>query len=141
MKRTTLILAALVSAILVLAACSNESGGGASAAGDWEGTAQGNGGVTVPVSFTIDAQGRVNASSLDISYEDHHFSFSVVSEVTETSLFFSATATHDHLGNVQLVVEGDISGDTITGTFEFSASNGEDTLVISGTFTATRQSS
>ena len=134
MKRIPLILMAAIA--LILAACSQPQEP-TTAAGSWQGQVQ-YAGTSVPLSFEVDATGRINDGSFNASFSSENFSWSVDAVVTDTTIDVDARASHDSLGTVTFEMDGTITDDTMSGTWTLIASSGDDSFNASGQFTLTR---
>lgn len=134
MNKFPLILMAAIA--LVLAACSQPQEPTA-AAGSWQGQVQ-YGGASVPLSFEVDAAGRINDGSFNASFNSEDFSWTVDAVVTDTTIDVDARASHVSLGTVTFELDGTITDDTMTGTWTLVATNDDGSFNASGSFTLTR---
>lgn len=134
MKKFPLILMAAIA--LVLAACSQPQEPTA-AAGSWRGQVQSTG-LSVPLSFEVDASGRINDGSFNASFNSEDFSWTVDAVVTDTTINVDARASHVSLGTVTFELDGTVSGDTMSGTWTLVASNDDGSFNASGSFELTR---
>ena len=96
------------------------------------------GGDTDTIAFTVDETNEVDPFDFYATYQDEDLLYEVSSSVRGDRFTLTATATTPEL-SLTLDVEATVSGDSMTGTYEFRATNAQGgTFTTGGTFAANR---
>ncbi len=123
---------ALLALLFLFAACSQPEP--VDVSGQWSGQL----GDTDTIAFTVDETNEVDPFDFYATYQDEDLLYEVSSSVRGDRFTLTATATTPEL-SLTLNVEATVSGDSMTGTYEFRATNAQGgTFTTGGTFAANR---